>query len=282
LLKIKNFYQTAQLVYIRAIGPGPAGARREGKARRNRPVEADSVPGAPVQPRHPQRLEETITMRLLLAEDDVPLGNGIRAGLSLDGFSMEWVTDGVSADRTLRRGAFDLVVLDLGLPVRSGLEVLTSMRARGDHTPVLILTAWDSIEDRVNGLETGGDDYLTKPFDLDELSARIKALYRRSQGFSPTRLEHNGLSLDKGAHRVTLEGRPIGLSPREFVILQVLLENVGAVLSRCALEQSLYGWDMDVESNTVEVHVHFLRKKLGDGLIRTVRGVGYTIDKPGP
>lgn len=218
-------------------------------------------------------------MRLLLAEDDVSLGNGIRAGLSLDGFSMEWVTDGVSAEHTLCAAAFDLVVLDLGLPRRTGLEVLASMRARGDRTPVLILTAWDSIADRVNGLETGGDDYLVKPFDLDELSARIKALYRRSRGFSPSQLNHDGLTLDKAGHKVALNGEPVNLSPREFVILQALLENAGAVLSRSTLEQALYGWEMDVESNTVEVHVHFLRKKVGEGLIRTVRGVGYTIDK---
>lgn len=218
-------------------------------------------------------------MRLLLAEDDISLGEGICAGLGLDGYSLKWVTDGFTAERSIERGEFDVVVLDLGLPQRSGLEVLTTMRARGDCTPVLILTAWDSIQDRVRGLDNGGDDYLVKPFDLDELSARIKALYRRKNGYVPSLLQHGELVLDKDAHRVLRGGVPVSLSPREFLILQMLMEKVGSVATRSCLEQGLYGWDMEVESNTVEVHIHFLRKKLGNGIIRTIRGIGYTIDK---
>lgn len=218
-------------------------------------------------------------MRLLLAEDDMSLGGGIQAGLRLDGFFVDWVTDGVAAEDSLLQRVFDLVILDLALPQRSGLDVLTGMRARGDHTPVLILTAWDSIEDRVRGLNHGGDDYLVKPFDLDELSARLKALYRRSRGYQPAILRHGDVALDKIGHKVSWAGEPVSLSPHEFNLLKLLLENIGAVMSRTDLEQALYGWDGDVESNTIEVHIHFLRKKLGDNLIRTVRGVGYTIDE---
>ncbi len=218
-------------------------------------------------------------MKLLLAEDDVSLGEGIRAGLGLDGFSLEWVTDGVAAEYSLEYGQFDVVVLDLGLPHRSGLEVLTAMRARGDRTPVLILTALDSVQDRVRGLDSGGDDYLVKPFDLDELSARINALYRRNNGYTPSLLQHGDVLLDKDGHKVARAGVTVNLSPREFLILRVLMEKAGSVVTRTCLEQELYGWDMEVESNTVEVHIHFLRKKLGNGVIRTVRGVGYTVDK---
>ncbi|MEJ2346175.1 MAG: winged helix-turn-helix domain-containing protein [Gammaproteobacteria bacterium] len=218
-------------------------------------------------------------MRLLLAEDDISLGGGIQAGLRLDGFFVDWVTDGITADDSLVQRVFDLVVLDLGLPQRSGLDVLTGMRARGDHTPVLILTAWDGIEDRVRGLNHGGDDYVVKPFDLDELSARLKALYRRSRGYQPAILRYGDVALDKIGHKVTRAGEPVSLSPHEFNLLKLLLEKVGAVMTRTDLEQALYGWDSDVESNTIEVHIHFLRKKLGDNLIRTVRGVGYTIDE---
>jgi two-component system response regulator QseB len=218
-------------------------------------------------------------MRLLLAEDDISLGGGIQAGLRLDGFFVDWVTNGVTAEDSLLQRVFDLVVLDLGLPQRSGLDVLTGMRARGDHTPVLILTAWDGIEDRVRGLNHGGDDYLVKPFDLDELSARLKALYRRSRGYQPAIIRYCDVALDKIGHKVSRAGEPVSLSPHEFNLLKLLLENVGAVMTRTDLEQALYGWDSDVESNTIEVHIHFLRKKLGDNLIRTVRGVGYTIDE---
>lgn len=220
-----------------------------------------------------------MAMRLLLAEDDRSLGDGIRCGLELDGYALDWLTDGLRVEQSLKTARYDLVVLDLGLPHRSGIEILAGMRAREDCTPVLILTALDGVADRVKGLNSGGDDYLVKPFDLDELSARIRALIRRSHGYAPCVLHHGPFTLDKSAHTLHRGRVGIDLSPYEFILLQMLLDNVGTVLTRNRLEQALYGWDMDVGSNTVEVHVHFLRKKLGDDLIRTVRGVGYTIDK---
>jgi two-component system response regulator QseB len=218
-------------------------------------------------------------VRLLLVEDDSSLGDGICTAMEMDGYELVWVTDGTKADRLLKQDHFDLIVLDLGLPGTSGLHVLKGMRARGDQTPVLILTAQDSIGDRVAGLDAGGDDYLIKPFDLNELSARLRALSRRISGHSSPVFRHGTIVLDLAAHSVTKEGQAVNVSPHEFLILRMLLENAGIVLSRNCLEEALYGWDTDVESNTVEVHIHFLRKKLGDSLIRTVRGVGYAIDK---
>jgi len=218
-------------------------------------------------------------MRLLLVEDDVSLGHGIRAGLALDNHNIDWVTDGEAAERVLQREQFDAVVLDLGLPQVSGLDVLKDMRTRGDDTPVLVLTARDAVTDRVKGLDAGGDDYMTKPFDLDELAARLRALHRRRGRFSPTRLQHGDVTLDVPARSVTHREQPVHVSPHEFAILRMLLENVGRVLPRSILEQGLYGLNIDIESNTVEVHIHFLRKKIGDSLIRTVRGVGYIIDR---
>ncbi len=218
-------------------------------------------------------------MKLLLVEDDVSLGGGIRAGLALDNHSVDWVTDGNEAEQVLRDAQFDVVVLDLGLPRRSGLDVLKSMRTRGDDTPVLVLTALDSIADRVNGLDVGGDDYMTKPFDLDELSARLRALYRRRTGYRAAGIKHGAITMDLAAHSVLKDGKVVSTSPHEFTILRLLLEQTGKVLPRAKLEEALYGWSADVESNTVEVHIHFLRKKLGDGLIRTVRGVGYIVDR---
>jgi two-component system response regulator QseB len=187
--------------------------------------------------------------------------------------------DGVSADYVLRTETFDIMVLDIGLPGRSGLDVLKSMRKRGDTLPVLILTARDTVSDRVNGLDCGADDYLTKPFDLDELCARARALVRRSTGRAAPAISHGNIVLDPAAHTVLFEGENVVLPPREFMLLELLLENTGKVMSRERLEQSLYGWDTDVDSNSVEVHVHHLRKKLGSNLIRTVRGIGYMIDK---
>lgn len=218
-------------------------------------------------------------MRLLLVEDDHSLGGGIQAGLALNRHSVAWVTDGPAADQRLMNGHFDAVVLDIGLPKRSGLDVLRDMRMRGDDTPVLILTARDSVADRVQGLDAGGDDYMTKPFDLDELSARLRALHRRHSQQRPTLLTHGNIALDPAAHTVTQDGVPVNLSPNEFSILRMLLEHAGTVLSRSRLEEPLYGWSADVESNTIEVYIHFLRKKLGDNLIRTVRGVGYVVDR---
>ncbi len=216
--------------------------------------------------------------RLLLVEDDTPLGEGIRSGLALGGYAVDWVTDGVAAEERLRSERFAAVVLDIGLPRRSGLDVLAAMRARGDLSPVLILTALDSVSDRINGLDTGADDYLAKPFDIDELNARIRALIRRHRDVVPRLIQHGAFSVDAATQTVLKGDQRINVSPHEFVILRLLLERAGRVLPRSTLEDALYGWDADVESNTVEVHIHFLRKKLGDDLIRTVRGVGYTVD----
>jgi two-component system response regulator QseB len=218
-------------------------------------------------------------MRLLLVEDDVSLGHGIQAGLALSDHNVNWVTDGEGAGRILQRERFDVVVLDLGLPRIPGLDVLRDMRTRGDDTPVLVLTARDAVADRVEGLDSGCDDYMTKPFDLDELAARLRALHRRHVGHAPVRLHRGSLTVDLAARTVTLHDRRVRVSPYEFAILRMLLENAGRVLPRSVLEQGLYGMNIEIESNTVEVYIHFLRKKLGDGIIRTVRGVGYIVDQ---
>ncbi len=219
-------------------------------------------------------------MRILLAEDDPLLGDGIRAGLGLEGDTVDWVTDGVAADQALATDEFDLLVLDLGLPRRDGMEVLRGLRKRGDMTPVLILTARDKVADRVAGLDAGADDYLSKPFDLDELLARVRALTRRHTGRAQPLLEHGQLRLDPATHQVSLGGEPVELAPREYALLRLLLEQRGKVLSRTRLVEALYGWDGELESNAIEVHVHHLRRKLGNELIRTVRGIGYGIDRP--
>ncbi|PWB53340.1 MAG: DNA-binding response regulator [Nitrosomonadales bacterium] len=218
-------------------------------------------------------------MRLLLVEDDPLLGDGVRAGLSQAGFAVDWVKDGQAAKLALQAEAYALVVLDLGLPRLSGTELLKWLRGTGNTAPVLILTARDTVADRVKGLDAGADDYLIKPFDLDELAARIRALLRRAGGRAAPLIVHGKLEVDPAARRVTLAGKPVELSSREFAILLVLLENAGRALSREQLEQSLYGWGEEVESNAVEVHIHHLRKKLGAELIRTLRGVGYLVDK---
>lgn len=218
-------------------------------------------------------------MRLLLVEDDSLLGDGIRAGLAQAGFIVDWVKDGLAARLALQAEPYALIVLDLGLPRLPGTELLKWLRGTGNDTPVLILTARDSVADRVGGLDTGADDYLVKPFDLDELAARIRALLRRAGGRAAPLIVHGGLEIDPASRQVTLEGRPVALSAREYAILLVLLESPGRALSREQLEQSLYGWGDEVESNAVEVHIHHLRKKLGAELIRTLRGVGYLVDK---
>ena len=219
-------------------------------------------------------------MRILLVEDDEILGDGLKTGLRQAGYTVDWIKDGISAENALNDDEFDLVVLDVGLPRQSGLEVLRSMRKRGQQTPVLILTARDSVPDRVQGLDSGADDYMVKPFDLDELCARLRVLQRRNMGRSEPVLQHGDLVLDPAAHKVTLSEEPVNLSMREFVLLQHLLENVGRVIPRARLEQKLYGWEGEVESNSLEVFIHHLRKKLGAELIRTVRGVGYMIENP--
>ena len=218
-------------------------------------------------------------MRILLVEDDPQLGDGLTIGLRQAGFAVDWVKDGNSADQALRSETFDLVVLDLGLPRLSGMEVLSRARSRGQTMPVLILTARDATGDKVSGLDAGADDYLVKPVDLDELTARIRALTRRSAGRAAPLLTHGDIVLDPAAHSITLAGAPVELSVREFSLLQMLLENVGRVHSRTQLEQSVYGWRDEPDSNALEVHIHHLRKKLGSELIRTLRGVGYTISR---
>lgn len=218
-------------------------------------------------------------MRILLVEDDPQLGDGLTVGLRQAGFAVDWVKDGNAADHALHAESFDLVVLDLGLPRLSGMDVLRRARQRGQTMPILILTARDATGDKVSGLDAGADDYLVKPIDLDELTARLRALARRSAGRAAPLLSHGELALDPAAHVVTLAGQPVELSSREFSLLQMLLENTGRVLSRTQLEQSLYGWRDEPDSNALEVHIHHLRKKLGSDLIRTLRGVGYTIAK---
>lgn len=218
-------------------------------------------------------------MRILLVEDDELLGDGLRTGLIQYGYVTDWLKDGVSADQALKTENFDIIVLDLGLPKMSGITVLQNLRARGVTTPVLILTARESIEDRVKGLDSGADDYLTKPFDLDELCARLRALQRRFSSRAEPLIVRDNITLDPAAHTVTLDGELVNVSRREFALLHKLLENAGRVLSREHLTQSLYGWGEDVDSNALEVHIHNLRKKFGQDFIHTIRGIGYMIDK---
>ena len=216
-------------------------------------------------------------MRLLLVEDDRMLGAGVERGLRRAGYAVDWVQDGEAAESALATEPYDVVLLDLGLPRKGGLEVLRSLRRRGARVPVLVLTAQDAVTDRVAGLDAGADDYLVKPFDLEELAARIRALQRRSSGRATPLLEHGRLVLDPGAHEVRLDGATVALSAREFALLHALLERPGRPLSRAQLEERLYGWGEQVESNAVEVHVHALRRKLGPAWIKTLRGVGYMI-----
>lgn len=217
-------------------------------------------------------------MRILLVEDDELLGDGLHAGLTQAGYTVDWLKDGQTAIIGLSTNTFTLVILDIGLPRRSGLEVLRDMRRNGNSIPVLMLTARDGVDDRVQGLDAGADDYLVKPFDLSELLARLRALRRRYAGRAESRIMHGRLILDPVARSVTLNDQPVVVSRREFALLEALLENRGRVLSREQLEQSLYGWDGEVESNTIEVHIHHLRKKCGHDFIRTIRGVGYLIE----
>ncbi len=217
-------------------------------------------------------------MRLLVAEDDAMIGASLRDALRAEGYAVDWVEDGNAADTALRTHHYELAVLDLGLPGLGGLQVLQAMRARHDATPVLVLTARDGIRDRVGGLDSGADDYLVKPFDLDELLARLRALLRRAAGRAEPVFEAGPVRVDPAQRVATVAGVPVTLSGREWAVLQALIARPGAVLSRAAIEEKLYGWGEEIDSNAVEVYVHGLRRKLGATLIRTVRGVGYAID----
>ena len=216
-------------------------------------------------------------MRLLLVEDDARSGERVRKGLRQEGYVIDWVQDGAAAEAALLAEPYSLVLLDLGLPRKDGFGVLEGLRRRKDRVPVLILTARDSIADRVKGLDQGADDYLVKPFSLDEVAARVRALLRRRAGRAEPVVAHGRITLDPSARKVTWRGRNVPVSAREFSLLEALLDRPGAPLSRAQLEERLYGWGEEIASNSIEVHVHNLRKKLGEDAIRTVRGVGYAI-----
>lgn len=218
-------------------------------------------------------------MRILVVEDDALLGDGIQAGLKQQGFSADWVRDGEAALHAIENEAYAAVVLDLGLPRRSGLEVLKSLRQKKNPVPVLILTARDTVEDRITGLDAGADDYLIKPFDLGELSARLRALTRRAGGQAAAILTVGELSLDPAARTVSYRGEVKALSAREFDLLQVFMNNAGRVLNREQLVSALYAWGEEIESNAIEVHLHHLRKKLSPDIVQTMRGVGYLMPK---
>jgi two-component system OmpR family response regulator/two-component system response regulator QseB len=238
-------------------------------------------------------------MRLLLVEDDPMIGESLRNALRLEGFAVDWVRDAAAADGTLASERFDLVLLDLGLPPgrspasattattattatdTGGLGVLRALRARHDSTPVIVLTARDGVGDRVAGLDAGADDYLVKPFELDELSARMRAVLRRHSGRAQPLLSHGSVTLDPATRQVTREGVPVLLSAREFAVLEALMARPGALLSRAQLEDRLYGWGEEIESNAVSVYIHQLRRKLGADFIQNMRGVGYYVGTPG-
>lgn len=219
-------------------------------------------------------------MRLLLVEDDAMIGRAMRQGLGDAGFVVDWVTDGQAAELALANGVYDLALLDLGLPGKDGMALLRDLRKRHDPVPVLIVTARDALADRIAGLNEGADDYVLKPFDLDELVARVRALLRRRAGVAGPLLESGSLVLDPVKREVRLQGEAVSLSAKEFALLETLMQRPGAVLSREQLEDALYGWEREVGSNAVEVHLHNLRRKLGADIIRNVRGVGYKVVAP--
>ncbi|HXC22306.1 MAG TPA: response regulator transcription factor [Steroidobacteraceae bacterium] len=218
-------------------------------------------------------------MRVLLVEDDGMIAQGLQTALRQAGFAVDWMRDGGSAAAALKTSAFDVMLLDLGLPHRDGIDVLRELRKRGDKTPVIILTARDEIQHRIAGLDAGADDYVVKPFDLDEVMARMRSVLRRATGRGDSTIQHGDLRLDLAARTIERNGAPVSLSAHEYAVLEALLQRPGAVLSRSQLEDRLYGWDEQIGSNAVEVYIHGLRRKLGSDVIRTLRGVGYFVPK---
>jgi DNA-binding response OmpR family regulator len=216
-------------------------------------------------------------MRILLVEDDPMIGESVADGLKSEGYAVDWVRDGNEAELAVAASPYSLVILDLGLPRRDGIDVLKSIRERRLGVPVLVMTARDTVRDRIKGLDAGADDYLIKPFDLDELTARVRALIRRAAGRAEPLIERGPLAINPATREVSWRGEPVSLSAREYALLAALAERAGLVLSRSQLEEKLYGWNEAVGSNAVEVHIHNVRKKLGDGVIRNVRGMGYTL-----
>ncbi|MBS0338123.1 MAG: response regulator transcription factor [Proteobacteria bacterium] len=216
-------------------------------------------------------------MRVLLVEDDPMIGKSVRQWLGKSGFSVDWVQDGQAAVLSIDNGVYDLVILDLGLPRKNGIDILKSIRAKHNNVPVLIATARDTVADRIGGLNAGADDYVVKPFDLDELVARMRALLRRHAGSGTPYLECGELRLDPIGKSVSLRGTDVPVSPREFALLEALMRKPGAVVSRNALEETIYGWGEESTSNAIEVHLHNLRRKLGADVIKNIRGVGYRV-----
>jgi two-component system response regulator QseB len=216
-------------------------------------------------------------MRVLVVEDDPMIGRAVVAGLRGAGYAADWARDGADAELALANGVYDLALLDLGLPRRDGIEILRGVRRAGKELPVVIITARDGVEDRVSGLDSGADDYLVKPFDLDELLARVRAVLRRRAGRGTPEIAHGALTLDPVRRVVSFRGAPVELTAREFSVLETLMKEPGAVVSREKLEDAIYGWGEEVGSNSIEVHLHHLRRKLEPRIIRNVRGVGYSI-----
>jgi two-component system response regulator QseB len=218
-------------------------------------------------------------MRVLLVEDDAMIAQGLQTALRQSGFAVDLMRDGKSAAAALQTSTFDVVLLDLGLPHRDGLDVLRELRKRGDSTPVIVLTARDEIQHRIAGLDAGADDYIVKPFDLDEVMARMRSVLRRATGRGDSSIQHGELRLDLLSRTIERNGMAVSVSAHEYAVLEALLQRPGAVLSRTQLEDRLYGWDDQIASNAVEVYIHGLRRKLGSDAIRTVRGVGYFVPK---
>jgi two-component system, OmpR family, response regulator QseB len=216
-------------------------------------------------------------MRLLLIEDDEMIGAAVRSGLREEGFAVDWIRSGAEAQGAYREAQYDAVILDLGLPGKDGMKVLADLRRDGSELPVIVLTARGSVPDRIRGLDSGADDYLTKPFDLNELAARIRAVIRRRSGRAEPLIEHGGLVLDPARREARFRGEPLSLSAREFALIEILLARPGIVFSRGQLEDKLYGWGEEIGSNTIDVYIHLLRRKLGQEFIRNVRSVGYTV-----